>query len=211
MDMDCKWMEIGHNLWKSYGLDYICGKAISLKRYNGYGTFIKHDMSNREARLYDISQEYSIDLEIWAKFEALDTKTAIVFWHKNSSCFDMDWVGCPINFLLWGGMDLDPTLRGGMELGLKICPVKTSSVHCACAHPFPINVPLAVTRWRLGRLRRNLVWTWRPISFSLCSSHGWGISARAHVHTAVLYLRNGSADCVQIWCGCLESLPKCFT
>ena len=24
-------------------------------------------------------------------------------------------------------MDLDPTLRGGLELGLKICPVKTSS------------------------------------------------------------------------------------
>ena len=23
-------------------------------------------------------------------------------------------------------MDLDPTLRGGLELGLKICPVKTS-------------------------------------------------------------------------------------
>ena len=40
----------------------------------------------------------------------------------------MDWVGCPINFLIWGGMDLDPTLWGGMELGLKICPVKTSNV-----------------------------------------------------------------------------------
>ena len=26
-------------------------------------------------------------------------------------------------------MDLDPTLRGGMELELKICPVKTSRAH----------------------------------------------------------------------------------
>ena len=24
-------------------------------------------------------------------------------------------------------MDLDPTLRGGLEMGLKICPMKTSS------------------------------------------------------------------------------------
>ena len=33
----------------------------------------------------------------------------------------------------------------------------------------------------------------------LTTSHGWGISARAHVHTALLYLRNGLTDCVQIW------------
>ena len=33
----------------------------------------------------------------------------------------------PLIFLIGGGMDLDPTLRGGLELGLKICPVKTSS------------------------------------------------------------------------------------
>ena len=38
----------------------------------------------------------------------------------------MDWDGCPINFLIWGGMDLDPTKWGGLELGLNICPVKTS-------------------------------------------------------------------------------------
>ena len=39
----------------------------------------------------------------------------------------MDWDGCPTNFLIWGGMDLDPTLRGGLEMELKTCPVKTSS------------------------------------------------------------------------------------
>ena len=32
------------------GLDL--GKAISLKRYNRYRTFIKHDINNTEARLY---------------------------------------------------------------------------------------------------------------------------------------------------------------
>ena len=42
----------------------------------------------------------------------------------------MDWVGCLINFLIWGGMDLDPTLWGGLALGLEICPVKTSSSGC---------------------------------------------------------------------------------
>ena len=30
------------------------------------------------------------------------------------------------------------------------------------------------------------------------------------MHTALLYLTNGSADCVQIWCVGFESLPKCF-
>ena len=40
----------------------------------------------------------------------------------------MDWDGCPINFLIWGGMDLDPTKWGGLDLGLKICPMKTSTV-----------------------------------------------------------------------------------
>ena len=48
------------------------------------------------------------------------------------------------------------------------------------------------------------VCTWGPISYSLCSSHGSGISARAHVQrypqTALLYLRNGLADRIQFWC-----------
>ena len=34
----------------------------------------------------------------------------------------------------------------------------------------------------------------------LNTCHGWGISAHAHVQTALLYLRNGSADWVQFWC-----------
>ena len=40
--------------------------------------------------------------------------------------------------------------------------------------------------------------------------HGWGISARAHVHIALLYLRNGSTDCVQIWYVDWRSLSTCF-
>ena len=40
--------------------------------------------------------------------------------------------------------------------------------------------------------------------------HGWGISARAHVHIALLYLRNGSTDCVQIWYVGWGSLSTCF-
>ena len=44
----------------------------------------------------------------------------------------------------------------------------------------------------------------------LTTSHGWGISARAHVHTALLYLRNGLTDCVQSWYVGCASLSKCF-
>ena len=59
----------------------------------------------------------------------------------------MDWVGCSINLLIWGGMDLDPTLRGGMELGLKMCPVKTSSLDCTdIVSMFPLSVPGRRTR-----------------------------------------------------------------
>ena len=60
----------------------------------------------------------------------------------------------------------------------------------------------------------NLACTWEPISYSLCSSYGWGISARAHVqrypHTALLYLGNGLVDCVQIWYVGSGSLTKCL-
>ena len=38
------------------------------------------------------------------------------------------------------------------------------------------------------------------MNWVLNTSHGWGISARAHVQTALLYLRNGLADWVQFWC-----------
>ena len=37
------------------------------------------------------------------------------------------------------------------------------------------------------------------MNYVLNTIHGWGISARAHVHTALMYLRNGLTDCVQVW------------
>ena len=49
MDMEWKWIEMGYNLWKCYGLVWIWGKA---ERYDRYLSFIKHDISNTEARLY---------------------------------------------------------------------------------------------------------------------------------------------------------------
>ena len=48
------------------------------------------------------------------------------------------------------------------------------------------------------------------MNYVLNTINGWGISARAHVHTALLYLRNGLTDCVQIWYVGWRSLSKCF-
>ena len=48
----------------------------------------------------------------------------------------MDWGGCPIKFRIWGGMDLDPGSWGGLELGLKIGPVKTSTLDLKLANKF---------------------------------------------------------------------------
>ena len=42
-------------------------------------------------------------------------------------------------------------------------------------------------------------------------SHRWGVSARAHVHTPSLPLRNGSADRVQICCVIGSPLVKRFS
>ena len=47
---------------------------------------------------------------------------------KKRSYFDMVGLDVPLIFEFGVEMDLDPTLRGGLELGLKICPVKTSTV-----------------------------------------------------------------------------------
>ena len=48
------------------------------------------------------------------------------------------------------------------------------------------------------------------MNYVLNTIHGWGISARAHVHTALLHLRNGLTDCVQIWYVGWRSLSTCF-
>ena len=46
--------------------------------------------------------------------------------------------------------------------------------------------------------------------FSFNTSHGWGISACAYVQIALLYIKNGLTDCVQIWYVGWGSLSKCF-
>ena len=55
--------------WLWIGLDF--GKAISLKRYNRYRTFIKHDISNTEARSYPkntaVIEKYVPNLKHWTQ------------------------------------------------------------------------------------------------------------------------------------------------
>ena len=67
--------------------------------------------------------------------------------------------------------------------------------------------PIALKYWHAA---------WGPISYSLWTiSHGWDISARAHVqrypHTALLYHRKRlGRSRVQIWYVGWGSLTKCF-
>ena len=65
---------------------------------------------------------------------------------------------------------------------------------CTCARADGASV----SQERLGRFSSILVCEFGVMNYVLNTIHGWGISARAHVHTALLYLRNGLTDCVQI-------------
>ena len=70
---------------------------------------------------------------------------------------------------------------------------------CTCARAHPISV----SQKRLDRSRSNLLCGWEPIGYEPFTCHGSHFtlrSARAHVHTPYLYLRNGLADCAQICC-----------
>ena len=81
------------------------------------------------------------------------------------------------------------------------------SAYCGTWRVLPEGMSQMFRLLYLGNGWADCVEIWHalgdPISYSLCSSHGWGISARAHVqrypHTALLYLGNGLVDCVQIW------------
>ena len=77
---------------------------------------------------------------------------------------------------------------------------------CTCARADRASV----SQERLGRLSSILVCGLGVMNYVLNTNHGWGISARAHVHTALLYLRNGLTDCVQIWYVGWASLSTCF-
>ena len=77
---------------------------------------------------------------------------------------------------------------------------------CTCARADRASV----SQERLGRLGSILVCELGVMNKALNTSHGWGISARAHVQTALLHLRIGLADCVQIWYVGWASLSTCF-
>ena len=77
---------------------------------------------------------------------------------------------------------------------------------CTCARADRASV----SQERLGRLSSILVCELEVMNYVLNTIHGWGISARAHVHTALLYLRNGLIDCVQILYVDWRSLSTCF-
>ena len=70
-----------------------------------------------------------------------------------------------------------------------------STFICTCARAHRASV----SQERLDQLYSNLVIGLWAMNYVLFTSHGWGISARAYVHTALLYLRNGLTDCVPIW------------
>ena len=61
---------------------------------------------------------------------------------------------------------------------------------CTCARAHRTSV----SQERLGRLSLILVCELGVMNYVLNTIHEWGISARAHVQTALLYLRNGLAD-----------------
>ena len=70
---------------------------------------------------------------------------------------------------------------------------------CTCARAHPISV----SQKRLDRSRSNFLCGWEPFGYEAFTCHGSHFtlrSARAHVHTPYLYLRNGLADCAQICC-----------
>ena len=77
---------------------------------------------------------------------------------------------------------------------------------CTCARAHRASV----SQERLDRLCSNLVSGLWVMNYVLSTSHGWYISARAHVHTALLHLGNGLADCVQIWCLGWGLSTRCF-
>ena len=77
---------------------------------------------------------------------------------------------------------------------------------CTCARAHRVSV----SQERLGRLGSILVCGLGFMNYVGASHKSWVEYARAHVHTALLYLRNGLTDCVQIWYVGWGSLSTCF-
>ena len=68
--------------------------------------------------------------------------------------------------------------------------VTVDAIICTCAHAHRVSV----SQERLGRLGSILVCELEVMNWVLYTSHGWDISARAHVQTALLFLRSALAD-----------------
>ena len=93
------------------------------------------------------------------------------------------------------------------------------SANCGTWRVLPEGMSQMFRLLYLGNGWADCVEIWHALgdplgTYSLYNSHGWGISARAHVqrypHTALLYLGNGLTDCVQIWYVSWGSLTKCL-
>ena len=72
MEWKRKWMEMVHKIsW--IGLDL--GQTVDLKRYDRYGTFTKHDISNTETMLY-LKKKYTGDVNDSLPY--LNRQTALI-------------------------------------------------------------------------------------------------------------------------------------
>ena len=92
----------------------------------------------------------------------------------------------PLIFEFGGGMDLDPTLRGGLEMGLKICPMKTSTRDLFCASAVYILLYSNAYNWAdlvqtccLGPLAMSRMLSLRLIHamHALTSRDQWGLTS----------------------------------
>ena len=116
----------------------------------------------------------------------LHVRTCAPLSHKCSACRHSVTVG-PI------------ALKFGMHFethSLQLMQQSQVGYLCTCARADRASV----SQERLGRLGSILVRELGVMNKVLNTSHGWSISARSHVQTALLYLRNGLADWVQFWC-----------
>ena len=116
----------------------------------------------------------------------------------------------PKNCNLNNGTTVGPIeLKLGTQLGLhQIIHLHVVRLGCYSTCARAGGAPRS--RERLGRLRSNLVHGWGPVSRVPCKSH---FGPRLHVRTCRMPLpdlRNGWADCVQIWHTASDRLEGCF-
>ena len=93
--------------------------------------------------------------------------TALLYLRNGlTDCVQIWYVG-------WGSLTKClPQVIGGVHLHVRTC-APLSHKCAACRHSVTVG-PIAL----------NLVCTWRPISYSLCNSHGWDICTCARADRA---------------------------